>query len=656
MDPQILQSLAEKKVKNLKKTELLRLCRAIGLNTYGLKKNLIENLVQWAKQSDNNYQQLITEQVRSTPYNLPGQYIPPVAPKVNIPPPMLDQKDVFFEQSLFFNVVRTIEVKRFHWNNNNVYKCPFRLEKSDIVLLDSKDSETGLKLHKIFCCVGNMPTTPNTPVKLDFHDSSTMRLNNQTVAIVGSFKKPKSKKPGDLTPLINRFGQNELYFVCYGARNSIVMFVMLVKEIPDAEIAENLKKRSFVQKDVILQERLVKKESEVDVVAGVEMITLKDPYTRAKLTIPTRSKACKHKQCFEAATFFSLNRNVPTWECPVCYNVINPSDLIVDGYMDEIVQETNDDVDSIVINPDGSWELPGQNVVSVVSNDKTPARNIVNIDDEVSRIQASTPKSAKTPKQIEIINISDSDDDVPLPVEKRRLFIPAVDDMDDIVQATSVTSTTTTILPQAVNSTVTSDDEYIDDDIPMRDLLGIRGISTPPSDLNSQTTPPNAAQSALAPVNFSALTTPTLGVEQSNRPKLPTVFVAAAQANGTVSTPTSLLSTALATPVSTNAGIAHSPSLSPPIGSSQAVANTPLSHPLTPIRGDKNVPNISNFNPIFKLVKDRVAAAVREAENGTQLSPQDFLETPPPSNQLTLDLSSSVLSNDIIRPSRNTSN
>lgn len=123
-------------------------------------------------------------QNRSAPYSIPGNALTPPANNPNLNPPLPDIKDVYFEPSLYYNVVRTIEVKRFNWtNNNNLYKCPFRLQPNDLVLLDTTDPGTGLKLHKVFFGVGFLPSSSNTHVKLEFHDSAQLRLNNQSVPV-----------------------------------------------------------------------------------------------------------------------------------------------------------------------------------------------------------------------------------------------------------------------------------------------------------------------------------------------------------------------------------------------------------------------------------------------------------------------------------------
>jgi len=44
-----------------------------------------------------------------------------------------------------------------------------------------------------------------------------------------------------------------------------------------------------------------------------------------------------------------------TWMCPVCEKVLNVDDLIVDGYFDQILRATPDDIEDVVVEADGEW-------------------------------------------------------------------------------------------------------------------------------------------------------------------------------------------------------------------------------------------------------------------------------------------------------------
>lgn len=91
-----------------------------------------------------------------------------------------------------------------------------------------------------------------------------------------------------------------------------------------------------------------------------------------RISTPCRSSHCVHSQCFDAFSWYSLMEQTTTWMCPVCENVLNVDDLIVDGYVllrascvyfaddagryfDEILRSTPEDLDDVIVEADGQW-------------------------------------------------------------------------------------------------------------------------------------------------------------------------------------------------------------------------------------------------------------------------------------------------------------
>jgi hypothetical protein len=56
------------------------------------------------------------------------------------------------------------------------------------------------------------------------------------------------------------------------------------------------------------------------------------------MRVPCRPSTCSHLQCFDAATFLQMNERKPTWNCPVCDSKGNYSDLLIDGYFQEVLE------------------------------------------------------------------------------------------------------------------------------------------------------------------------------------------------------------------------------------------------------------------------------------------------------------------------------
>lgn len=103
-----------------------------------------------------------------------------------------------------------------------------------------------------------------------------------------------------------------------------------------------------------------------------EIIPIKDPLSQVKIAVPARSSKCVHTQCFEASTFYALNRLKPKWECPICYIVMQPHDLFVDGYMHEVIKNTSEDCESVELKPDGSWEEVKKQFAEVPAKKQKP--------------------------------------------------------------------------------------------------------------------------------------------------------------------------------------------------------------------------------------------------------------------------------------------
>lgn len=53
--------------------------------------------------------------------------------------------------------------------------------------------------------------------------------------------------------------------------------------------------------------------------------------TFARIKTPIRSVTCQHIGCFDADTFFMMNEQTPTWNCPICSKVLKVEDISVDG-------------------------------------------------------------------------------------------------------------------------------------------------------------------------------------------------------------------------------------------------------------------------------------------------------------------------------------
>ncbi|KAK0549690.1 E3 SUMO-protein ligase pli1 [Tilletia horrida] len=105
----------------------------------------------------------------------------------------------------------------------------------------------------------------------------------------------------------------------------------------------------------MVTDSILKLNEDDEIEAGAVKMTLRCPLSAMRIKIPSRSRKCLHRQCFDAETFFQLNEQTPSWSCPVCNQTLNPEDLILDQYVEQILKAVPEDQDSIVVEPDASW-------------------------------------------------------------------------------------------------------------------------------------------------------------------------------------------------------------------------------------------------------------------------------------------------------------
>jgi E3 SUMO-protein ligase PIAS1 len=99
-----------------------------------------------------------------------------------------------------------------------------------------------------------------------------------------------------------------------------------------------------------------------------------------------------------------MNSATPTYVCPVCNTKIKWEDVVLDGFFDDILTSIGEEVDSVEIQPDGTWALPVKT-------------------EDASRQSTST---FKRKRDTEVFCLDDEDeaedDDEDRPLAKRRML------------------------------------------------------------------------------------------------------------------------------------------------------------------------------------------------------------------------------------------
>lgn len=72
------------------------------------------------------------------------------------------------------------------------------------------------------------------------------------------------------------------------------------------------------------------KAADPDIVTTSTVLSLKCPISAMRISIPCRSRSCRHNQCFDAASYLQLQEQAPTWQCPECNMPAPFESLVVD--------------------------------------------------------------------------------------------------------------------------------------------------------------------------------------------------------------------------------------------------------------------------------------------------------------------------------------
>ncbi|KZV77753.1 hypothetical protein PENSPDRAFT_740919 [Peniophora sp. CONT] len=210
----------------------------------------------------------------------------------------------------------------------------------------------------------------NAPCPIEFPPTCEIRVNNTqlSASTKGLKKKPGTAPPPNLGKTVNlnagASNRVELIYVNSQQNNNqtptppkkYFMTVLLVQYTDTDQLVERLKKGKYVSGDRIRdQRRLQQSSDDDDIVAGPSKISLKCPLSYVRIATPARSATCVHPSCFDAMSWFSVNEQTTTWNCPICEKLINQEDLIVDGYFDEILKATHEDTEDVMVEADGEW-------------------------------------------------------------------------------------------------------------------------------------------------------------------------------------------------------------------------------------------------------------------------------------------------------------
>ncbi|KAF7189961.1 E3 SUMO-protein ligase pli1, partial [Pseudocercospora fuligena] len=201
-------------------------------------------------------------------------------------------------------------------------------------------------------------------VDVAFPNQLEVKINGDDVRanFKGLKNKPGSTKPVDITDKIRKHGgyQNQLSITYALTQKRFSFAVYLVKYVPADALTERIKRGQhgggIITKQTVLNE-MNKANADPDIAATSVRMSLKDPISTMRITLPVRSTSCSHNQCFDGSMFMALQEQAPQWSCPVCSKPVTFQSLCIDKYFEEILQQTPTSVEKVDIEPDGQWHM-----------------------------------------------------------------------------------------------------------------------------------------------------------------------------------------------------------------------------------------------------------------------------------------------------------
>jgi hypothetical protein len=191
----------------------------------------------------------------------------------------------------------------------------------------------------------------------------------------------------DLTQLINDYKMKQKLTICTKDADSYnfqlvvceyippdVMFDRCVGDGPLAltkltfEEGRALIQKNFDEKNaVVLDDSDGENETEMDKSSIHLTLSLLCGASMSAIQVPVRGKKCKHIKCFDLKNYLLSNSHVSggRWRCLVCEDFVPVRELMIDGFIEKILEEHGKDVstsrDKVEIYRNGTWKFLPEN-------------------------------------------------------------------------------------------------------------------------------------------------------------------------------------------------------------------------------------------------------------------------------------------------------
>lgn len=137
-----------------------------------------------------------------------------------------------------------------------------------------------------------------------------------------------------------------------------------------------------------------------DIVTTSTVMSLKCPLSTMRMELPCRSNVCRHSQCFDATAFLQVQEQASQWSCPICSKMFSFSQLAIDKYVEDILQNTSQSTEQVTIEPDGTWKTEEFRKPSGTLHKKVPELEIndaLDLDNHPHSSALKNPSAFATP-------------------------------------------------------------------------------------------------------------------------------------------------------------------------------------------------------------------------------------------------------------------
>ncbi|KAF4572967.1 SUMO ligase siz1 [Pleurotus pulmonarius] len=218
--------------------------------------------------------------------------------------------------------------------------------------------------------------TPTTTAlcPIEFPQTCEVRVNGVllTANLKGLKKKPGTAPPPDISKYLRGGNlQNNIEMIYVNSQQppaqpkKYYLVALMVGVTSVDQLVDRLKKGKYRSCEEIKQQMATTSQDFDDVVVGPLKMSLKCPLSFMRINTACRSSHCVHPQCFDATSWYSMMEQTTTWLCPVCEKVLEPADLIMDGYFDDILKQCPDSVEDVMVEADGEWHTTDNKYASV---------------------------------------------------------------------------------------------------------------------------------------------------------------------------------------------------------------------------------------------------------------------------------------------------